>query len=81
MNDTHPEVARRQIELLREATASRRAALALSLSRTVIELSRRALRTRMSGASEQEVLLRWVEQSYGPELGRALRQHLAARGI
>jgi hypothetical protein len=79
MDDTHPAAARRQIELLRETTASRRATLALSLSRTVIDLSRRALRARMPGATEREVMLRWVEQNYGVEIGQRLRQHLAAR--
>jgi hypothetical protein len=78
VNDTHSAVARRQIELLREATPSRRAVLTLSLSRTVIDLSRRALRARMPGASEREVLFRWVDQNYGEELGQALRKHLAA---
>lgn len=81
MNDTHPEAARIQLELLRAAGATKRAELALSLSQTVIGLSRRALRAQMPGASEQEVLLRWVEQNYGMALGHALRSHLEKRGV
>ena len=79
MIDTHAEVARRQVELLRAASFERRARLALSLSHTVIELSRRALRERMPGVSEREVLLRWVGQQYGADLEQRLRAHLAGR--
>ncbi len=68
MDDTHPEVRRRQLELLRSAGFERRAALALSLSQSVIDLSRRALREQMPGATEEEVRLRWVGLQYGEAL-------------
>lgn len=75
MNDTE-EAARVQIDLLRRAGAVKRAALALALSHTTISLSRRALRQRMAGASEREVLLRWVELNYGEDLARRVRARL-----
>ena len=68
-----------QIALLREAGPGRRAALARSLSASVIALSRAAIRRRMPGASEQEVLLRFVEVHYGRELARRVRAYLDAR--
>jgi hypothetical protein len=68
VNDTHPSAARVQLELLRKAGTTRRAALALSLSHDVIAMSRRALRERMPGASERDVLLRWVSLCYGHDL-------------
>jgi len=78
--DTHPDAERFQIELLRRAPVARRMRLALSLSRSVITLARRAIRRTMPEATEQEVALRFVELHYGRDLADGLRRHLAARG-
>ena len=77
--DTDPEAARVQLELLRRASPARRLALALSLSRTVLGLSRRGIARRLPGAGEEEVGLRFVELHYGRELARAVREALARR--
>ena len=79
-NDTTEAAARVQMELLREAGPARRAALARSLSRTVIDLSRRALRERMPAASEREILLRWVALEYGPDLAGRVDAYMRDRG-
>jgi hypothetical protein len=79
LHDTHPAIAELQLQLLRQAGCGRRAALARSLSRTVIGLSRRELSARMTGASSEEVALCWVEQQYGAELAGRLRAFLDAR--
>jgi hypothetical protein len=67
-----------QIELLRAAGTARRAALALSLSRSVIALAREAIRKRHPEYSEQDVGLAFVELHYGKELADGLRRYLAA---
>jgi hypothetical protein len=72
VTDTHPDVAARQIELLRSASPARRAALARSLTRTVITLSRRALRRRRPHATERELDRAFVELHYGDETARRL---------
>ncbi len=79
VDDTSLAAARVQIELLRRAGSGGRAALARSLSRTVIDLSRSALRERMPGAAESEVLRRWVSLNYGEELAARVDAYLAAR--
>lgn len=79
-DDTHPAMARAQLDLLRRAGCGRRAGLARSLSRTVIGLSRRELRLRMATASAADVELAWVEQNYGGDLAARLRAFLARRG-
>ena len=79
VNDTHPAAERVQLELLRRAGPTKRAALALSLSHTVIALSRRALRERMPDASERELLLRWAALHYGEELAGRVRRYLDER--
>jgi hypothetical protein len=78
--DTDPEAARVQLELIRRASPAKRPSLALSLSRTVLGLSRRGLARRLQGASEQEAGLRFVELHYGRELAQAVREELARRG-
>ncbi len=65
LSDTDPESERVQIELLRAASPSRRARLALGLSRTVIALSRRALRAAHPDLPEPEIEALWVELHYG----------------
>ena len=78
-SDTSKAAAQVQIELLRSAGCARRAELARSLSRTVIDLSRAALRERMPGASERDVLNRWVALNYGSDLAERVRKYVAAR--
>lgn len=79
-DDTDPEAARVQLALIRRASPAKRLSLALSLSRSVLGLSRRGIASRMPEASEQEVGLRFVELHYGRELAQALRARLARRG-
>ena len=74
MNDTAPAIAKKQIELLRAAGPQRRVALALSLSQSVIDLSRRALRRRMPDASKEELGLAFVELHYGSEVADMVRR-------
>ena len=75
LSDTDPESERVQIELLRAAGPSRRASLALGLSRTVIALSRRALR-----AAHPECLSPRSRLSGGLHYGRELAEGIRAHG-
>ena len=77
--DTDVEANAVHLELLRQATPARRAALAFSLSATVIDLAREALRREMPDASEDERSVRFVELHHGAELAAGLREHLARR--
>jgi hypothetical protein len=77
--DTDLRSERVQIDLLRKATVTRRAAIALSLSETVIGLARRAIRRQNPYLSDDEVLLRFVAIHYGPELAEKLAMDLRRR--
>jgi hypothetical protein len=79
LSDTDPEAERVQLELFRRASPGRRIRLALSLSRTVMGLSRSGLARRMPDASPEEVGLRFVALHYGSDLADDLRADLAAR--
>jgi hypothetical protein len=75
-SDTDLAAERVQIALLRKATEARRFALCRSLTQTVVDLSRRAMRESMPDASEREVLLRWVALNYGDALAEGVRRRL-----
>jgi hypothetical protein len=79
LSDTDPEAQRVHLELLRSAGPARRLELALSLSRSVISLSRGGIARRLEGASAEEVGLRCVELHYGADLADALRADLRSR--
>jgi len=79
LSDTDPETERVHFALLRRAGPGRRLRLALSLSRTVMSLSRQGLAERLRDASPEEVGLRFVALHYGASLADELRAELAAR--
>ena len=70
--DTHPDMARMQIRLLREAGGTRRFALARALSRRTMLLARRAIEREHPELTKQEVAQRFLEIQYGGDLLRAL---------
>lgn len=75
LSDTDPESAQVQIDLLRAAGPSRRASLALGLTRTVIALSRRALRAAHPELPEPEIEVLWVKLHYGREIAEGIRAY------
>ena len=78
-SDTHPLAGETQTELLRQASPAQRLAVARSLSRTVIGLSRRAMARANPSLSPVELDLLFVEIHYGREIARSLAQTLAER--
>lgn len=67
-DDTDAEARRIQLQVLRGMTEAQRVAAAEELTKITVHLSRTALREEMPGASESQVLLRWIELVYGKEL-------------
>lgn len=76
LSDTDATAAAVQIGLLRRASPDERLRLALSLSATIIGLSRDGIRRREPMLAETEVGLRFVEIHYGAELADAIRARL-----
>jgi hypothetical protein len=79
LSDTDPAAERVHLELIRGASPARRLRLALSLSRTAMELSLANLRRGSPAACSDEVGLRFVALSYGQRLAEGVRSALAAR--
>jgi hypothetical protein len=77
--DTDAEAERVQLDLLRAASPTQRAGLAIALTATTIGASRRALERRLPAATEEEIGLRFVELNYGTELAAAVAAYLRRR--
>ena len=76
-SDTHPDVERVQIELLRKMTVAQRARLMRSWSAAVIQLSRRAIKKANPDANEDELAVIFVDLHYGRDLAERFREHLS----
>ena len=74
--DTTPEAEKKQIDLIRKSSVPRRISIVRSLSKTVIYLSRRAIRRARPSLSEREVNIAFVANHYGEELAVRLRMYL-----
>lgn len=77
--DTDPKAEAMQIQLLRQATPTRRFALMCSLSETVAALSRRAIRRANPAYSQLELDLAFVCYHYGEDLAERVRPQLEQR--
>jgi len=77
LSDTDPEIERVHLEMIRRASPGRRLRLALSLSRSVMALSRWGLAQRHPDDSPEEIGLRFVALHYGADLADELRAYLS----
>ena len=78
--DTSPAVAAVQLEALRRMGPGGRLRAGLRFSRSMITLSRAALRARNPGLDERALQLLWIEQNYGAALARKVERHQEAVG-
>lgn len=79
LTDTDEQTAAVHLAMLRQATPDQRLALALSLSRSVVALTRDAIARAMPDASGAERGVEFVSRCYGVELADGVRAHLAVR--
>jgi hypothetical protein len=74
MNDTHPRIAARQLELMRRTSTQHRLELMSAYSSALIAQSRRSIAVRVPDALDAK--LEWVRLNYGADLAERLRKHL-----
>jgi hypothetical protein len=77
--DTDPAAEAVQVEILRRIGPARRLALAMSLSRTAIDLSRRAIAISHPEMSERERTLLWLRVHYGREIAESVARCIEER--
>jgi hypothetical protein len=78
-SDTTPSAEAIQLAILRRASPARRAWLAQSLTRSVIQLSRQGIRQRNPAATNHDVLLGSIAANYGAPCMEQLRAALEQR--
>jgi hypothetical protein len=79
VRDTHPDVERVRIDLLRRAGLRGRATLASNLTNRALGRARRGIALANPHMSELERKLLFVEVHYGRDLATRLRDWLRAR--
>lgn len=77
--DTHPDAEIVQLELLRSAGIAKRLALVLSLSQTVMSMSRAAIARAHPGISDVEVREMFVGLCYGQDLAHRVHKYMEQR--
>ena len=77
--DTHPDIERVQIELIRKASPAKIFGLIFSLSQSMIRTSKKSIRELHPDASEEELKILFVELFYGKELAQRVQAHLSKR--
>ncbi len=75
-SDTHPEIEKIQLSLIRQASIAKRIGRARSLSQTTIKLSRRAISRANPDFSEQELDIAFVTYHYGADLADRLSNYI-----
>ena len=78
--DTSRAADEAQLEALRRMGPGGRLRAGLRFSRSMIALSRAALRARYPKLDEHALRLLWIEQNYGAALARKVRRHQEAVG-
>ena len=78
--DTRLAADEAQLEALRRMGSGGRLRAGLRFSRSMIALSRAALRARHPDLDERAVMLLWIEQNYGAALARNVKRHQEAVG-
>jgi len=81
LKDTAPEAEKVQIELLPKAGMAKRSNMTLSLSQTVIELSRRALKRANPGLNEFELKILFLSNCWGRELSEKVKKVMIEKNI
>ncbi|GAC1625560.1 MAG: hypothetical protein NVS4B11_21560 [Ktedonobacteraceae bacterium] len=74
--DTHPDIERVQIELLRKTPLAKRFAMIESWSQFIIEAARQGIHQDDPSLSEQEIALVLVARQYGQVLADKVRAKL-----
>ena len=78
--DTHPDIERRQIEMLRKLSPQEKMSRMNDWSQAMLDMAWRGLQKANPEASETELGILFVAVHYGQPLADRLRAYLLARG-
>ena len=76
LSDTDEKIEKIQIALIRKLSSTERVTILRSLSRTVINLSRRAIRRANPELSEKELKYKFLAYHYGNETAEKFKKYI-----
>ncbi len=79
--DTHPEVEKVQVNLLRKAGPAKRLSITLSLSQGVIALSKQALKKAHPDLNDNELKILFLKNCYGADIAEKVKKRMIEKGI
>lgn len=74
--DTHIQAEQFQVALLRQKSTAAKFSQIRSLSKSTIQLSKRAIFRANKGMSEQELNLLFINLHYGPDLANRVKTYM-----
>ncbi len=74
--DTHPQIEKIQISLLKKQSITKKFAQVCSLSETTIHLSKRALAITNQNLDDKELNLLFISYQYGKDLATRVNEYL-----
>jgi vacuolar-type H+-ATPase subunit F/Vma7 len=77
--DTHPKIEKTLISLFRNQSISKKLSHVRSLSKTTIQLSKRAIAKANKNISDEQINLLFINYHYGKELAEKVEKYLAER--
>ena len=77
LEETHPSTEAIQADVFRRKTPQERFQLLTEMSDMVVSLSRRALRRANPDATDNELLVTFIDLHYGRDLAERVRKRLA----
>ncbi|MBN2029910.1 hypothetical protein JW824_06650 [bacterium] len=75
-SDTHPQIDKVQIALLKKQSIAKKFAHVCSLSQTTIQLSKRAIARKNRFLDDKQVNLLFITHQYGKELADHVKKYL-----
>ena len=79
--DTHPEIEKFLISLIRNSTIGKRISRVRSLTESTIQLSRRAIMRANPDMDKKEHNIRFISYHYGEKLAGLLREYMETRSL
>lgn len=74
--DTHPQIEKIQISLLKRQSTAQKFAQVCSLSQTTIQLSKRAIARKNKNLDEMQVNLLFIGYQYGEDVAARVKKYL-----
>jgi hypothetical protein len=77
--DTHPQIERIQISLLKKQSMEKKFAQVCSLSQTTIQLSKRAIARVNQNLDDKQINLLFIAYQYGKDIAVCVEEYLNRR--